>query len=97
MSKATIRDYGTVDFDPMVYDSNVYDLWCVAICEGEQVVSEEHYTDEDGYRSALRDTYGREFMDEQQEPGLCDVWYNGEQYECECVYHIAYIIDHDED
>lgn len=99
MSKATVRDYGTVNFDPMTYSNNVYDLYAVAICDPEtdQIISEEHYTDEDDYRTALRDTYGRKVMDEQEEFGFCDVYYDGCTYDCECTYHIAYVVDHDED
>ena len=103
MEKATIRNYGTasfvVDFDPTNYDSNIYDLYAVAVCdwENEEVLEEERYLNEEEYRSALRDTCGREVMDEQEHAGFCDVYYNGEQHECECIYHIAYVVDHEEE
>ena len=94
MATAFIKDYGEVDSDPMVADHH-FDLYDVAICDPEtdQVIEEEHYTDEDDYRSALRDTYGREVMDEQQEAGFCYADYGFETYDCECTYHIAYVID----
>lgn len=99
MAKANANDFGTVNFDPMDYDNNVYDLYTVAICdpETEQVTEEEHYANEDEYRSALHNTYGREVMDEQLEDGNCDVEYDGCTYECPATYHIAYVVDHDED
>lgn len=99
MSKATVNDFGTVTFDPMDYDNNTYDLYTVAICDPdtEQVTEEEHYADEAEYRSALYNTYGREFMDEKLEDGSCDVERDGCTYECPCIYHIAYVVDHEED
>ena len=99
MSKATIRDYGKVEFDPMNYDNNVYDLYAIAICDPETdlVVGEEHYTDENDYHDAIRNTFGREFMTESEECGFCDVWYESEQFEAEATYHIAYVIDHEDE
>jgi len=97
MAKAIIEGYGTVDFDPIDYDNNCYDLYCVCICEDEAVIAEEHYTDEGSFRIAINDTYGRELMDERIEVVWWDVTYNGEQYECECTLHFAYVIDTDED
>ena len=97
MAKAIVQDYGEVDFDPMDYGNNFYDLWCVCICEDEQVVEEEHYISQDEYREAVYHTPGRELMDEREEPGFCDVKYDWELYETECEYHFAYVIDHDED
>lgn len=100
MAQATVRDYGTIyDFDPMCYDNNYYDLWCVAVCDPEtdEVEGEEHYVSESEYRSALRDTEGREVMDEQTQVGFCDVIYNGECYEFEAIYHIAYVFDYEEE
>lgn len=95
--EASIRDYGKVDFDPMSIEDNFYDLYCVCICEGEQVVAEEHYTDEDEYRSAINDTYGREFMDEREEAGWVEVDTGHGIYECEVEYHFAYVIDNEEE
>lgn len=96
MATAIIMGYGKVEFDPMNYDSNVYDLYDVAIFDPESgmIEGEENYIDEDRYRSALRDTYGREVIYEKEEAGYCDVidsW--GELYECECTYHVTYVID----
>lgn len=95
---AEIRDYGKVNFDSMNLGNNVYDLYAVAICDPETdlVIGEEHYTDEEDYRTALRDTYGREVMDEQQEYGLCTVSDGWDEYDCECTYHVAYVIDHED-
>lgn len=99
MAKAIVRDYGKVEFDPMNYDNNFYDLWAVAICDPETdlIIGEEHYTNESDYRSALRNTYGREVMNEQMEFGSCDVDYDLRTYDCECMYHIAYVVDNDEE
>lgn len=97
MAKAVIRDYGEVDFDPVVHDNNYYDLYCVCICVDEQVVSEEHYTDEDSFRIAINQTEGRELMDEREEMGWCEVRYDFDQYEAECTYHFAYVVDTDEE
>ena len=93
--RGRIKGYGEVEFDAVSYGNNFYDLYAVAICDPEtdQVIEEEHYVDEDDYRMALRDTYGREVMDEQTEMGFCDVVWDGTTYECECTYHIAYVID----
>ena len=85
MAKALIKSYGTAEFDPMSPRSNFYDLYDVAIVDPEdnwEIAKEEHYLNEGEYRSALRDTYGREVIDD---------W--GELYECECTYHVAYAID----
>ena len=100
MSKATIRNYGTVDFDPISPSSNFYDLYNVAIVDPETdlIVGEEHYVSEEDYRSALRDVYGREIVHEDESMGFCDVidgW--GEGFECECTKHVAYVIDHEVD
>lgn len=100
MSNGTIRDYGKVKFDPINLDSNVYDLYAVAICDPEtdRVISEEHYTSEDEYHDALYYTYGRELMDEQEEFGMCEVtdgW--GTVYDCECTYRVAYVIDSEDE
>ena len=98
MDTAKVPDYGTVDFDPTNCRNNIYDLYTVAICdwENEEVLEEEHYAKESEYRSALLNTDGREVMDEQMQGGFCDVYYNHELYECECIYHIAYVVDHEE-
>lgn len=67
MSKAIIKGYGGVEFDPMAPDGNFYDLYDVAIVDPEnnwEITKEERYTDEDEYRSALSNTYGREVIGE---------------------------------
>ena len=94
---AIIRDYGTVHFDPMSIDDNAYDAYCVCICKGEQVVAEEHYVDEDEFRSAINNTYGRELMSETIEDGYVDVDTGYGIYECHCIYHFAYVIDGEEE
>ena len=97
MSKALIKFYGTAEFDPMSPSSNFYDLYDVAVVDPDsnyEIAKEEHYLNEDEYRSAIRDTYGRKVIDEQERMGFCEViddW--GELYECECTYHVAYAID----
>lgn len=101
MSKAIIKGYGGVEFDPMAPDGNFYDLYDVAIVDPEnnwEITKEERYTDEDEYRSALSNTYGREVIGEQERMDFCEVidgW--GELYECECTRHVAYVIDTDEE
>lgn len=99
--KATIKGYGTVEFDPMTVSNNFYDLYDMAVVDPEnnwEIAKEEHYTDEDEYRSALRNTYGREVIDEQERMDFCDVIDGlGELYECECTRHVAYVIDTDEE
>lgn len=97
MAKAIVQDYGKVDFDEMDYDNNFYDLWCVCICEDEQVVKKEYYISQDEYRDAVYGTPGRELMAEREEPGFCYVRCGGVRYDCECEYHYAYVIDHDEE
>lgn len=100
MAQATIKGYGKVEFDPMDYDSNTYDLYDVAIVDPNDnwwISREEHYVRESEYRSALRDTYGREVMDEQLRDGNCDVEYDGCTYEFHATYHIAYVVDHEEE
>lgn len=99
MTKAKVEGFeGMVEFDEMRYD-NTYDVYAIAICDPEtdQVISEERYTSEDDYRSALYNTEGRELMDEQEECGYVNVTCHGEGYECEATHHIAYVIDHEED
>lgn len=95
MATATIPEYGQINFDPMDYDANCCDLFAVAVCDPDTdlVEREEHYTDEDDYRSALRDTYGREVMDEQVTDGWAYAYLDGEQYEVSATYHVAYVID----
>ncbi len=96
--KGKIREYGEVEFDPIDLNSNYYDLYDVAICDPETdlIVSEEHYATKDDYLIALRDTYGREVMDEQIVMGFCDVIWDCDTFECECTHHVAYVIDHEE-
>lgn len=97
MAKALIMFYGEAEFDTMSPSSNFYYLYDVAIVDPEdnyKIAKEEHYLNKDEYRSALRDTYGREVIDEQERMGFCEVidgW--GELYECEYTYHVAYVID----
>lgn len=95
--QAIIRDYGNVDFDPAAFEDNFYELYCVCICVDEQVVAEEHYVDEDEFRAAINDTYGRELMDERIEEGYADVDTGFGTYECEVLYHFAYVIDNEEE
>lgn len=98
MAKATIKDYGTVEFDPTNYDNNVYDLYVVAIIDPERdyIKEEEHYLSENEFNDALENTYGREVMERQLDYGWTEVWYEGESYDCEYTMHVAYVIDHDE-
>lgn len=102
MSKGTIKGYGKVDFDPMNYENNVYDLFIIAIVDpgSENVKEEEHYTTESEFNSAIKNTYGRELIERRDfwpDYPYCEVWYNGECYECEQMLHVAYVVDHDED
>lgn len=97
MAKGYIDGYGTVDFDPVSIDSNEYDLWCICICVDEQVVAEEHYVDGDEFRAAINDTYGRELMDERLEDRYADVDTGFGTYECEVLYHFAYVVDNEEE
>lgn len=99
MSKAKIKDYGTVDFDPMDYDNNVYDLYDVVILNNEtdEIEGQEHYVREREWSIAVNSTYGRELFSEEERAGFCEAVYNGECYECEAIYHVAYVYDHDED
>lgn len=102
MAKAIIKGYGkTVEFDPMDYGNNQYDLYDILIVDPDnnwEVTYEERYTDESEYRSALRNTYGREVMHEKTETDShCEAICNGELYECECTRTTAYVIDTKED
>ena len=98
MSKAYIRDYGKVEFDPMQPDQNFYDLYDIAICDPEtdHVISEEHYTSEDAYHDALYYTYGREVMDEQSYVAFCQLDYDCRTYDIDCMHTVAYVFDHEE-
>ena len=101
MIKAYVKGYGEVPFDPVNHDNNFYELYCVCICEDEEVVREEHYTNEDDYISAINNTFGREYMSTYIEEGYCEVEvYYGPRldgrYECECGYHFAYVVDNEE-
>lgn len=99
MEKATIKDFGKVDFDPIDLDSNVYDLYTVVVFDPEtnETVKRENYTSDEEYNDALVNTWGREVMEEQEEPGWCTVLsYFGDR-ECECTYHTAYVIDHEDE
>lgn len=95
--KGAIEGYGVVDFDPATYDNNHYDLYCIRVCSGEQVVGEERYTSERSYESAIRNTYGRELVSECTEDDWCDVACGREHYDCECTYHYAFVTDKEED
>lgn len=98
MSKAYIEDFGKVEFDPMCYDNNVFDLYVIAICdENEQVISEEHYTSEDDFNSALHHKYGRDVRNVIRNFSEGDITVNdgGDLYTCHAVYHIAYVVDED--
>lgn len=99
--KVIIEGYGTVEFDPMNFSNNFYDLYAVAVVDPEdewKIATEEHYTDEGEYHSALRNTCGREVYDEQALMGFCDIIDGcGDLYECECTYHVAYVTDTDEE
>ena len=101
MSKAIIRWYDIeVEFDPIDVNSNAYDLYEIAIVDPDNeytIVGEECYADEDEYRSALQNTYGREVIHEQERVDTCEVidgW--GETYECDCTHHVAYVIDEED-
>lgn len=93
--KATIEGYGTIDFNPIDLDSNTFDLYCIAICnpDTDEVIEEEHYVTKSEFNTARNDVYGREVMDEQLVDGSCDVEWDGCQYECKALYHMAYVID----
>ena len=96
MAKATIKDLGTVDFDPMLYDHNSYDIWVIAVCDNETgiVTEEEKFISQDDYLEALS-IDGREVMEEQDVWGFITVSYDHDDYDCEAVYHVAYVIDNE--
>lgn len=99
MATATAHRYGTVEFDPMNHDANCYDLYNVVICnpDTDEYVAEERYATEGEYMSAINGTAGRKVFDEQEEVGYCEVWYDLEEYECDCTRHIAYVYDSEEE
>ena len=90
-----VKGYGKIRFDNMDYDANDLELYAIAICDPDTglTVKEERYTDEEGYRIALRDTYGRELVDEQTVLGSALVLCDGHEYEADATYRVAYVVD----
>lgn len=97
--KATIMGYGEVEFDPIYPDSNCYDLYDLAIIDPDTytIIGEENYTNEDDYRSAINNIYGREVVHEADDACTTELVVCGlDCYQCECTRHLTYVIDSEE-
>ena len=98
MTSARIEGYGRVDFDPMNYDNNSYELYLIRSVDPEtdRQLGTERYTSEDDYLSAIRNTFGRKVVSELEFDSFCEVEHDGCVYECNCVRHVACVVDNDE-